>query len=170
MHSTRIRTACSSSRQLWGGPPSVHAGIHPHPQCGPGDPLAVGLETPQVSAWIPPQVSAWRHPHPLARPLNLPLGCGPGDPLRPDLSTSPLGVSLETPPARPLKLPPGCGSGNLQGMLGYTHPPGDCKACWDTTCKACWDTTPSPPQNRITDTCKNITFPQLRLRAVMNWC
>ena len=33
------------------------------------------------------------------------------------------------------------------------------------TCKASWDTTP-PPVNRITHTCKNITFPQLRLRAV----
>ena len=37
---------------------------------------------------------------------------------------------------------PGC-------MLGY-HPP------------------PSPPVDRITDTCKNITFPQLRLQAVKN--
>ena len=80
-----------------------------------------------------------------------------------------------------------CGPGDLQGMLGY-HPPETCKACWDTiprrparhagipppgdlqdmlgyhppeTCKACWDTTPSPV-NRITDTCKNITQPQLR--------
>ena len=26
---------------------------------------------------------------------------------------------------------------------------------------------PLPPVNRITDTCKNITFPQLRLRAVI---
>ena len=33
----------------------------------------------------------------------------------------------------------------LQGMLGYHH----------------------PPVNRITDTCKNISSPQLRLRAVM---
>ena len=32
-----------------------------------------------------------------------------------------------------------------------------CKACWDTTCSACWDTTP-PPVDRMTDTCKNITF------------
>ena len=32
----------------------------------------------------------------------------------------------------------------VQGMMGY----------------------PPPPVNRITDTCKNITFPQLRLRAV----
>ena len=31
------------------------------------------------------------------------------------------------------------------------------------TCKACLDT---PTVNRITDTCKNITFPQLRLRVV----
>ena len=61
------------------------------------------------------------------------------------------------PKARPLNFPPGCGPGNLQGMLGY-HPPETCyKACWDTTCNACWDNTPSPV-DRMTDTCKNITF------------
>ena len=38
-----------------------------------------------------------------------------------------------------------------------------CKACWDTTCNACWDST--PPVNRITDTCKNITF-AISLRTV----
>ena len=70
--------------------------IHPpSPQCGPGHPPLVGLETP------------------LARPLNIPPGCGPGDPPGqtpqhpprvwawrppwPDPSTSPLGVGLETP-------------------------------------------------------------------------
>ena len=31
-----------------------------------------------------------------------------------------------------------------------------CKACWDATCNACWDTTPFV--DRMTDTCKNITF------------
>ena len=35
------------------------------------------------------------------------------------------------------------------------------------TCKACLDT--HPPVNRITDSCKNITFPQLRLRAVTGY-
>ena len=111
------------------------------PGCGPGDPHppSVGLDTPQVWAWRSPWVWAWRPP-----------GCGPGNP----------------PFARPLKLPLGCGLGNLQRMLGYT-PLETCKACWDTTCKACWDTTTPPPVNRITDTCKNITFPQLRLRTVI---
>ena len=33
------------------------------------------------------------------------------------------------------------------------------------TCGACWDRD-HPPVNRITDRCKNITFPQLRLRAM----
>ena len=37
------------------------------------------------------------------------------------------------------------------------------------TCKASWDTHPPPPVNRISHTCKNITFPQLRMRAVMNY-
>ena len=75
-----------------------------------------------------------------------PPGCGPGDPLRPDSSTSPLGVGLET-----------------------------CKACWDTTLPpqrpaakhagippAMHSRIPTPPVNRITDTYKNITLPQLR--------
>ena len=93
MHSSRMRTARSSSH-LQGGwvSASVHAGIHPWVwTCRP--PLGVGLETPLVWAWRPP---------PQTRPLNFPLGVG-----------------LETPLARPLKLPPGCGPGNLQGMLGY---------------------------------------------------
>ena len=29
---------------------------------------------------------------------------------------------------------------------------------------------PAPHENTMTDTCKNITFPQLRLRAVINVC
>ena len=74
---------------------------------------------------------------PQARPLNFPLGCGPGD-----------------PPGQTPQLPPWMWPGNLQGMLGY-HP-------LETCCKTCWDTTPPPPVNRITDTCKNITLPQLR--------
>ena len=149
MHSSRMCTARSSSCQ--GGSASVHAGIHP-PWVWAWRPPVVGLETPQVWAWRPPT-----------------LGCGPGD-----------------PPARPLNFPPGCGPGNLQSMLGYHHPLETCckaywdttcdacwdtnpletccKACCDTSCNACWDTTPppNPPVNRITDTCKNITLPQLR--------
>ena len=54
--------------------------------CNEADPLGVGLETPQVWAW---------------RPLP-----------RPDPSTSPLVVVLETSPARPLNFPPGCGPGD----------------------------------------------------------
>ena len=62
MHSSRMRTAHSSSHGGGGVPASVYAGIHP-PRSGLGDPL-------KVWAWRPPQ----------ARPLNLTLGCGPGDP------------------------------------------------------------------------------------------
>ena len=84
MHSSRMRTARSSSRLLGEGclphcmlgythPPGV--GLETPPWCGPGDTLpGVGLETP------------W-----------------------PDPSTSPLGVGLETPLARPLNLPLGVG-------------------------------------------------------------
>ena len=35
----------------------------------------------------------------------------------------------------------------------------------NVTCDACWDTAPHPV-NRITDTCRNITFPQHSLREV----
>ena len=85
-------------------------------------------------------VWAWT-PLPEARPLNFSLGCGPGDPpqgqtlqlppwvwaWRPPQArslNSPLGVGLKTAPqARPLYLHPECGPGDLQGMLGYYHPP-----------------------------------------------
>ena len=90
--------------------------------------LTVGLETlsPVCGPEPPPRVWTWRPP-----------GCGSGDPPRPDPSTSPLGVDLETPQpplARPLNFP------------GWDTTPLEtcCKACWDTTCIACWDTTPSP--------------------------
>ena len=111
MHSSRMRTARSSSRLL-GVSASVHAGIHLFP---PG----LGLNTPWVWAWRPPQpdpstsnlaVGLGKLP---ARPLNLhpwcgpgnphPLnfhpGCGPADsPSQPDPSTSTLGVGLQSPP------------------------------------------------------------------------
>ena len=35
--------------------------------------------------------------------------------------------------------------------------PPNCKACWDNTCNACWEST-TPPLDRVTETCKNITF------------
>ena len=70
-----------------------------------------------------------------------PPQCGPGDPPWPDPSSSPLGVGLETCTACWDTHPPG----DLQGMLGY-----------------------HPAVNRITDTCKNIIFPQLPLRAVIS--
>ena len=48
-----------------------------------------------------------------------------------------------------------------------THPLPIAIAYWDTppSPNACWDT--PPPVNRITDRCKNITFLQFRLQAVM---
>ena len=99
MHSRRMCIARSSSPQLWGGrgSASVHAGIY-HPWLWAWRPCpAVGLETP--------------------------LGVGLETPTpRPDTSTSPLGVGLETPPQPdPSSSPIGVGL---------------------ETCKACWDTTP----------------------------
>ena len=123
----------------WGSPLSVGlVDYFPPARCGPGD-------SSQVWAWRPSP------------------GCGPGDPPGvgpsvhagdppwvwawrppwPDPSTSPLGVGLETPP-------------RLQACWDTTPLETCCKACWDTTCNACWDTT--PPMNRMTDRCKNITF------------
>ena len=84
MHYSRMRTARSSTHLLGGSAP-VHARIPPW--CGPREPPWVWAwrPPPQVWAWRPPWMWAWRPP-------------------RPDPSTSPLGVGLET-----------------------------CKACWDTT-------------------------------------
>ena len=72
-----------------------------------------------------------------------------------------LGVGLETNPPRcgpgdppPQGQTPQLGPGDLQGMLGYHHPP------WRPATRHAG--IPSPPANRITDTCKNITLPKLR--------
>ena len=121
MHSSRMRTARSPSRQVGGGLPQCMLRYTP-PGVGLETLPGVGLETPQVWVWRPPGCAHGDPP-----------GCAPGDPpgQTPQL---PPGVGLETfPQARPLKLPPECGLET-------------CKACWDTspleTCKACWDTTP----------------------------
>ena len=96
------------------------------------------LGYPWVWAWRPPGCGPADPPGvglktPRCGPGD-PPGCGPGDPPGQTLNF-PLGVGLETPRARPLNFPHGCGPRDLQGMLGY-HPPVD----------------------RMTDTCKNITF------------
>ena len=71
MHSSRMRTARSSSHRRGSASASVHAGIQP--------PSGVGLETPPgQTPQLPPWVWAWRPPLP-ARPLNFPFGCGPGN-------------------------------------------------------------------------------------------
>ena len=76
---------------------------------------------------------------------------GPGDLPWPDPSTSHLGEGLETPPpARPLKLFLGVGLETPPFPARPLSPPP-----W------CGPGEP-PPVNRITDTCKNITLPQLR--------
>ena len=61
-------------------------------------------------------------------------------------------------------IPVGCVPPAAVAISGGVSPPGippeqtPCKACWDTTCNACWDST--PPVNRMTNRCKNITLPQ----------
>ena len=133
-----FKTRMHSSRIRTARSSSCHEGL---PQCMLGyTPLVVGLETPQVWAWrppiqtpqLPPWVWAWRPPT-LARPLNI---------------------------------PPEYGSGNIQGMLGYHHPPppGDLlqgMLGYHLQCMLGYHPAP-PSMNRITDTCKNITLPQLR--------
>ena len=134
MHSSRMRTACSSSRHggvstpprsrhpLWSRHPP-RAGI-PLEQTSPQlDPLnfSLGVDLDQI-------------------PLNFPLGCGPGSG-PPQLP--PWVWAWSPPPGQiPLNFPLGCGPGNLQGMLGYHPQDTCCKACWDTSCNACWDSTP----------------------------
>ena len=162
MHSSRMRTARSSSCLLGEGvSASVYAGIHP-PGCGPGDPLG---QTPQLPPGYGPEDS------PPGQTPPPPPGCGPGDsphgqtpqppcwvwpwrPPWPDPSTSLLSVGLEAPHGQTPQFPPGCGSGDPPPnpstfLLGVDL----------ETCKACLDTTTLPPSvDRMTDTCKNITF------------
>ena len=86
MHSSRMRTTCSSSHLLMGGVCL----------CACWDtPLSVGLKTSPR--------------------------CGPGDP-RPDPSTSPLGVGLETLPGQTPQLPTGCGPGDPPGQTSQLTP------------------------------------------------
>ena len=91
--------------------------------------------------------------------METPLDVGMETPM-PDPSTSPLCVGLETPPGQTPQLPPRVWAWKPARHAGIPPPQTCCRACWDTTCNACWDTT--PPVNRITDMCKNITLPQLR--------
>ena len=173
MHYSRMRTTHGSSRLLGGGvclnacwdTPWVWAWRHP---------MGVGLETPQDVGLETPQVWAWRHPlrcgpgdtpwvwawrPPRCGPRDSPR-CAPGDPTpRPDPSTSPLCVGLETCKA--------CWDTPLEETCKAcwdTPLEETCKACWDTTCTACLDTSPPPPPTAtpwtewLRDTCKNITF------------
>ena len=87
--------------------------------------------------------------------------------------TPPWGVGLETPHPQEIcckacwdhtcnacwdTSPP-----DLQGMLGYYPPPtGDLPARHAGIPLAMHAGIPTPPVNRITNTCKNITLPQLR--------
>ena len=77
-------------------------------------------------------------------------------------------------------LPPACCPGGVPGPRGVSAPEGREEGClvWGGVCSqggdwsgdgipACTEAD-SPPVNRITDTCKNITLPQLSLRAVIN--
>ena len=127
MHSSRMRTAHSSSCH-WGSA-SVHAGIHPHV---PGDSSSgVGLEMPQVWTWRPPGCGPGDPPavalkSPQVRPLNSPpLVLGLEIPLARPLKLPPPDVALETYKAY-WDTPPGDLQGllwyHLQGMLGYTPP------------------------------------------------
>ena len=85
MHSSRMRTAGGSSRQLIGG--VCLSACCDTPGCGPGDPLGVGLETsPGVGPGDPPGCGpADAQPD----PSTSLLGCGPGD-LQGMLNTTPM--------------------------------------------------------------------------------
>ena len=118
--------------------------------------IPVGCVLPAAVA-IMGGVSTHRHtpleqgPPGAGTPLEqAPPGCGPGDPPR---------CGPGDPLARPLNIPLGCGPGNLQDMLGYT-PPNLLQGMlgYHLQCMLGYH----PPVNRITDTCKNITLPQLR--------
>ena len=127
MHSSRMRTARSSSCLLVGGSVSMHAGIHTLPWVWAWrPPPGVGLER------LPP-VWAWRLPQ--ARPLNFPPGCGPGE-------TSPPPVwTWRLPQARPLNFPPWVWAWRPPRQDPSTSP----LSVGLETYKACWDTPPPQP-------------------------
>ena len=103
-----------------------------------------GIHTPWVWVWSPPP--RCEPGDPPGQTPQLPPWVWAWRPPWPDPSTYPLVRAWK--PARHAGIPP---------PLEIC-----CKACWDTTCNACWDTNPPSHVNRITDTCKNITLPQLR--------
>ena len=144
INAVHIRTRMHSSRMRIAHRSSHHGGVSTHPWSRP--PMK--------------QIPLEQAPPGAAHP-----GCGPGETQQ---SRQPTWVWIWRPPR--------CGPGDPPGQTHQLPPwvwawkpvrhagiPPEtcCKACWDTTCNACWDTTPSPV-NRITDTCKNITLPQLR--------
>ena len=151
MHSNRVRTARSSSRH--GG------GVWAWTRSPSTSPLGVGLD--QI-------------------PLNFPLGCGPGpDPpqlppwvwawTRPP-STSPLGVGLDQIPLNfplgceprpdPPQLPPWLWAWRPYGQIPLTSLPPKNPAPPPPRTRHPPLEPGTPPVNRITDTCKNITLPQ----------
>ena len=141
MHSSRMHTASSSSHLLGGVCLSA---------CW--DTPGVCLETPWCEPGDHPGVGleipwvlAWR-----------PSRCGPGDPWL---------WAWRTPPCQIPELPPQLWAWKPSPEARPRNFPLDVGL---DTCNACWDTTHTHFVNRITATCKNITFPHLRLRAVMN--
>ena len=149
----------------WTWPPLLVAGPDP-PRGGwtwplPGSwtwppPLAAGPDPPPLGSWTWPPPCNWTWPPPAAGP----------DP--PDNWTWP-------PPPRQLELSP---PGNWTWQLELTPPP----LAADLTPPGSWTWHPPPPPagpdpplrldltpphvDRQTDTCQNITFPILRMRAV----
>ena len=133
MHSSRMRTARSSSRPwrgvgvclsaCWDTPPPVWGWRTPG--CGPGEtPPGHGPgDPPSQTPPLPPWVWTWRPPH--WRPVR----------------------HAGIPPARHAGIPPARHAGIPPPRRPAARHAG---------------IPPPPPVNRITDTCKNITLPQLR--------
>ena len=114
MHSSRMRTACSSSH--WGDLPQCMLGYMPPAGCGPGGPPSVGLEDPSVGLETPQ-----------ARPLNFPPGYEPGN-LKDMLGYQPTPRTGDpyVGPGDPLQVwawrPPRCGPGDPPGQTPQLPP------------------------------------------------
>ena len=162
MHSSRMRTAHSSSR-------------HDGGVSGPDPPQF----PPWVWAWIwSPSISPLGVGLDLI-PLNFPLGCGPGpDPppfspwvwaWRQGVCSGGGGVC-----SRGMSAPGGISAPGLVSTLGGMSVPGrvcsgGCLLLWGVCSGGrgvcgipAYTEADTPPVNRITDACKNITLPQLR--------
>ena len=148
MHSSRMRTA----RSLIVSPYLVVSHARP-PGATTHAPPAATTHAPREQPCMPPRSNHAWPPQGATTHAPLEQPCMPPPPVSNhacprEQPCMPLGATMHTPSGATMHAPPGATT-----HASATPPPPPA-------------TTHAPAVDRITDTCKNITFPQLRLRAV----